>query len=315
MLCITEVENMIRLYAFLLIAVLTTVILLPDTPVVGETVNRKLNKLLREEMAPVADILPQERIYRRNDILYCSGDSFVATENNNAAVLMQSGSYREAIDVLEQALKKAPLFYPLLYNLGKSYAHLLDFRLAIHYLKKAQHIVPEYYLTYVEMGRTYETAGEVEEAIELYRNASHLDPNHLDIYVLLGNAYLSMNRRTQAQKYYNAVLDRDPYHSNGLLGKARLQFLDNKYYRAYQTLRIIDTERGEYDKAYHYYYAESAYNMQRYGEAYEQYEKLLEFQGDRFFLTTPIRVIEHKREMSRRFYEQEVLQRELQEGN
>lgn len=284
-----------------------------STLLFAESENSKLRKLLTDQSAPVSPSNPTERIYSRNGILFCSGDSYVATENNNAAVLMQTGNFEDAVPVLLSALDRAPLFYPLLYNLGKAYSHLLDYNRAFLYLKKAQNIVPEYFLTYVEIGKTYESYNKLEEAIEYYRKAAHIDPDYLDAYILLGNVYLKMDRQKLARRYYEAVLEKDPYYANALLGKARLQYLDKDYYRAYQTLKIINTEEREYDKAYHYYYAECAYKLQRYSEAFLQYEKLLEYKSDRFFLTTPIRLIEHKRELSKRFYEQEELQRQLQE--
>ncbi len=290
------------------------VLSLNPNQIICESENQKLYKLLTDNRAPSSPANPKEVIYSRNGILFCSGDSFVATENNNGAGLMQTGDYNDAVKVFKSALNKAPLFYPYLYNLGKCYSHLLDYNRAFLYLKKAQYIVPEYYLTYVEIGKTYESYNKLEEAIEYYRKAAHIDEDYLNAYILLGNVYLKMKRRTIARKYYEAVLEKDPYYANGLLGKARLQYMDKDYYRAYQTLRIIDTEKGEYDKAYHYYYAECAYNLQRYKLAFDQYEKLLEFKSDRFFLTTPIRLIEHKKELSKRFYEQEELQQQLQDN-
>jgi tetratricopeptide (TPR) repeat protein len=277
----------------------------------SQSENKQIYNLLTFK-APPSPYNPKYSIYRQDDILFCRGESELAQQNNKGAILMQTGNYEDAIKVLTAALKRSPLFYPLLYNLGKSHAHQLNYNLAFLYLKKAQNIVPEYFLTYAEIGKTYESDNQLEEALDFYRKAAHLDEDYLDALILLGNVYVKMNRITTAKKYYDAALEKNPYFANGLLGKARLQFMDKDYYRAYNTLRIIDTENSDYDKAYHFFYAECAYNLQKYSEAFEQYEKLLEFSSDRFFLTTPISLIEHKKELSSRFYEQELLQEQLQ---
>ncbi|MDA3899977.1 MAG: tetratricopeptide repeat protein [Spirochaetes bacterium] len=248
------------------------------------------------------------RIYRKNDILFCDGESPAALENNAGAVLMLQGDYKEAVVIFERGLKHAPTFFPFYYNLGKTYAHALNFKKAFLYLNKARYIVPEYFLTYLETGRTYESMNKISEAIEFYRKAAKLYPKHLETYIDLGNAYLKQNREKRAIHYYNYTLSVDPYYANGLLGKAKLEFSRGEFYKAYMTLRIIDTSKGDYDKAYHYYYAESCYKLKMYDIAYEQYEQLLRFKHDRFFIRTSISLIEHKMELSRRFTERKKME-------
>lgn len=250
-------------------------------------------------------------IYREGEILYCEGTLPAAEANNRAAKLMAQGNYREALPILKDAITHAPLFYPFHCNIGKCYMHLLDFTRAQHHLEKAKQIVPQYFLAWLISGQAYELQGDYNRAIDNFRKSANLDPDYLQSYIFLGDVFLRMGRRKTAEKYYDYTLEKDPYYTNGIIGRAKLLFNNKRYYKAYQTLRIINTEKYEYDKIYHYLYAECAYNLQNYSEAYEQYTKLLEFKADRFFITTGVDLIEHKRELARRFTDQEQIRKEF----
>ncbi len=269
---------------------------------------RLLQKLMRDMQIEYKEKHALKKIYRRNDILFCEGEDPAALENNSGAVLMLRGEYKEAAQIFENALKHAPLFFPYYYNLGKCYSHMLDYTKAFIYLNKARYMVPEYFLTYLETGRTYESMNKISEAIEFYRTAANIFPKHLETYIALGNAYLKQNREKRAIHYYEYTLSKNPYYANGLIGKAKIQFSRKEYYKAYMTLRIIDISDEDYDKAYHYLYAECCYKLQIYNTAYEQYNKLLEFKHDRFFIRTSIKLIEHKMELSRRLSESKKLE-------
>ena len=104
-------------------------------------------------------------------------------------------------------------------------------------------------------------------------------------------------------RYYDAVLNVDPRFPNALLGKGKVLFYREQYYKAYQMLLMVDT-RQAYDKSLHFYLAECAYKLQDYKSAYAQYSKLLEFKSDRFFITTSLKLIEHKQELAKRFTQQ-----------
>jgi len=255
----------------------------------------------------------QPKIYREGEVLFCEGTSPAAEANNRAAQLMQEGDYRGAVPILTEALKRAPLFYPYHCNIGKCYMHLLDFRRSQHHFTKAKQLVPEHFLSWLLSGQSYELEGDFNRAIDNFRMAARLDPDYLQSYIFLGDVFLKMGRLQTAEKYYAYTLRKDPYYTNGIIGKAKLLFNNKNYYKAYQTLKIINTEKAEYDKVYHYLFAECAYNLQNYEEAYDQYTKLLEFRADRFFITTGVDLIEHKRELARRFTDQERIRREFEQ--
>jgi tetratricopeptide (TPR) repeat protein len=264
-----------------------------------ETLDYFLNLVKRNEPVEV----PVSGISTRNEILFCDGESEAAAANNRAAEMMLKGDYEKARDDLLKSLPHAPLFLPFRYNLGVCYYHLNDRRRSRLHLNKAQQLVPEYYLTYIQLGYLEQLEGKDDAAIGYFRDGLRRNPKYLDALVLVGNIFFHRKQNEMASRYYEAVLNIDPTFANALLGRAKIFFEKNEIFKSYNTLEMISLS-GDYDKSFHYYYAETAYRLQNYQKAAEQYSKLLEFRADRFFVTTSIRLIEHKQELARRFVEQ-----------
>jgi tetratricopeptide (TPR) repeat protein len=264
-----------------------------------ETLDYFLNLVQRNE--PIET--PVSGISTKNEILFCDGESEAAAANNRAAEMMLKGDFEKARDDLLKSLPHAPLFLPFQYNLGVCYYHLNDRRRSRLHLNKAQLLVPEYYLTYIQLGYLEQLEGKDDAAIIHFRNALRKNPKHLDALVLVGNIFFQRKQIEMALRYYDSVLKIDPAFSNALLGRAKVLFEKNEIYKSYNTLEMISTA-GEYDKSLHYYYAETAYKLQNYQKAMEQYGKLMEFKSDRFFVTTSLRLIEHKQELAKRFVDQ-----------
>lgn len=245
-----------------------------------------------------------ERITRKGDQLFCSGESPAAVANNKAAALVREGKYDEAIQFLEECLKRAPLFFPFRFNLGVAYYHVRNFPKSFLNLKKCEYLVPEYYIVYVQLGYLNELMAQYDNALINYKTAMRLNPKDLDNMVMIGNLYYNRKQLERALDFYSAALRQNRQFPNALLGEAKIYFARKRYYQSYQTLKKIDVS-GEYDKAYHYYYAECAYKLTRYREAYQNYQEMLKYKNDKFFLHTSISLVEHKTDLAKRFAESE----------
>lgn len=243
------------------------------------------------------------QIYQQNEILFCTGDTNAAKANNEAAELMNKGDYEGAKERIEKDLSHAALFFPFRYNLGLCYYHLNDRSRARMHLTKASQIVPEYYLTYVQLGHLDSFEGKDDAAIGHYRQSLIRNNKYINSLVLIGDIFFQRRQVSAAVRYYDAVLDIEPRFPNALLGKGKVLFYREQFYKAYQMLLMVDT-RQVYDKSLHFYLAECAYKLQDYKAAYAQYTKLLEFKSDRFFITTSLKLIEHKQELAKRFTQQ-----------
>ena len=252
------------------------------------------------------NIEPEEigsyRIYSKGDILFCTGDDIAGSLNNRAAELMEEENFSEALTLIEEGLTHAPLFLPYLYNAGICALYLNQFNASLIYLSKAAQIVPEYWKTYIQLGYVYGRLNKESEALEQYRIGLKKNPRELNTYILMGDIYYERNQLRIARNYYESTIKLQYSFPNGLLGLAKIHFKNREYLKAIVLLKSMDIS-AEYDKSYHYYFAESAHKLGDYKTAAEQYEILLTFKNEKFFLTIPKLLIEHKLEMTKKFIE------------
>ena len=249
-----------------------------------------------------AEVIGRYSIYSKDDILFCTGDDPAGTENNRAAELMQIGEFTAASKIYEAALRRAPLFLPFRYNLGICYLYLNRLDEALLHFTKAKQIMPEYDKIFLQIGYIYDRKNDETRALDNFSRALKLNPNELNTYILIGDIYFTRNQTGLARKYYEKTLKINPIYPNGLLGLAKIHFKKEEYIKAIVLFKSIDTS-GDYDKSLHYYYAESSFRLGDYNKAAEEYEKLLSFKNDRFFLVNSVLLIKHKLDLSRRFIE------------
>ena len=272
----------------------------------ADTLSNEFNEYNEYNVFNKINIIPEEiggyQIYSKNDILFCTGDDIAGSVNNKAAELMEEGNFAEALTLLKDGLNNAPLFFPFLYNAGICTIYLNQLRVSIIYFTKATQIAPEYWKTYLQLGYIYGRLNKENEAIEQYRIGLKKNPREINTYILIGDIYYDRNQLRIAKRYYEAAIQLQHLFPNGLLGLAKIHFKNEEYIKALVLLKSIDTST-EYDKSYHYYFAESAYKTGDYKTAIEQYEILLQFKNEKFFLVYPIQLIKHKLELAKRFTE------------
>ncbi len=282
------------------ISMFTAAVFFTGLPAAAQEDFTQLHYLLYLANKSPDDAGPRDRIFFKNEIVYCTGTSTLAEVNNRAAAMMETGDYAGAVDLLEKALKNSALFFPFRYNLGVSHLHLRQLEKSLLNFKKAQAVVPEYAGTYLQMGSIYQQWYRDNEAIDSYRQALKWNKNELNTYVLIGDLFFNRNQLQMAKKYYDQCLRINHRFNNAVLGKAKIYFKEENFYKALVTLKAIDT-RKEYDKTYHYYYAETSFKLQDYKTASQHYTILLENKTDKFFLTHSVTLIEHKLGLSNRF--------------
>lgn len=241
-----------------------------------------------------------ESIYSRGEVLLCTGETPAALANNRAADLMIKGDYTGAEKILYKALKKAPLFFPFRYNIGICYLYLNKLDYALIHLQKAGQIIPEYYKVNLQIGYIYNRKNRESLALDNFRAAQRKNPRDLNILTIIGDLYFERNQLSAAQNYYKSVLSIDKTFPNGLLGMAKIHFINEEYIKAIVLFRSID-RTADYDKSLHYYYAESAFKTQDYATAVVQYEELLKHKQNRFFLTNSVLLINHKLNLAKQF--------------
>ncbi len=240
------------------------------------------------------------QIYSKNDILFCTGDDPAGRANNKAAELMTTGNFSEALAILEEALTQAPIFFPFRYNAGICTLYMNRLQTALIHFRKAAQLVPEYSKIYLQTGYIYGRLNRESEALEQFRIGLKKNPRELNTYILIGDIYFNRNQLRTAKKYYETTITLQNSFPNGLLGLAKIHFKNEEYVKAMVLLKSIDTT-ADYDKSYHYYFAESSFKTGDYKTAVEQYETLLKYKNDKFFLVNSMFLITHKLELSKRF--------------
>ena len=292
----------IKCHKFLYLIIITILILvIPHGISANDEIENIPYLLWLSEKAPPENE-PREKMYSKNGIIYCTGDNEISQTNNKAAELMEQGDYNSAINLLKEGLKKVPLFFAFRYNIGTCYVYTDKLTQALMNFEKAQNLLPEYHKTYIQIGYIYERRHKTDTSLSYYKKALKKNKRAYDVYVLIGDIYLGRNQLEMADKYYKTALDIEPKSTNALLGKSKILFSRKKYFKAMTIIKYITPEKG-YDKSLHYVYAECAYKLQDYKTAYEQYNTLLKFRNDKFFLTNSISLIKHKLDLCRRFIE------------
>ena len=247
------------------------------------------------------ETLPREKIIAKGDLLTCTGNLPASNACNKSVELIENGKIDDAIILLEEALKHAPLFVPFRYNLAVAYSYKLQFLRAHINIDKAIMQFPEYYLFYLTKGSFFEMSDDEDNALVYYKKAYKLNRYSLRSLIIIGDLYFSRNQHSMARQYYDAVLKQDVRHGGALLGIAKIEFSLKKIYLAYMTLKKIDLKKEDYDKSYYYYYAECAYKLKRFKEAHESYVELLKYRNDKFFIKMSLDLIEHKADLSKQF--------------
>ena len=281
---------------FILIILLLSAISI--TPLYSQEEDRLLELIYRTYQKPPEEPA-LERIYLKDGVLFCTGSGRVALENNKAADQILSGNFDAAVESLEKLKAVDALFLPYMYNLGVAYIYKDDLKQAQIFFKKSSELVPEYSQPFIQLGYIYQRWDKDSDALDYFRTAMKKNPKDLNTLILMGDIYFRRNQHEAAKKYYDAALVLNYKFPNGLLGLAKINFIRNKYIQAQFQLKSINIS-GEYDKAYHYYTAETAFKLKDYETAAVQYEKLLSFKYDRFFLTISTNLIKHKLDLSRK---------------
>jgi len=243
---------------------------------------------------------PSEMIYFQNEFAYCTGDSKIAKKNNEAVKFMEDGKFLEATLLLEKLLRVDGLFFPVRYNLGISYLYLKNNQKSYNNLIRARGVLPELSRTYMHLGFLHERMKKNMIAIDYYRMAYRRDSKNLNALIRVGDIFFEKGQNNKALKYYNLSLKKNSHFANGLLGIAKILFKQEKFYKARVMLKKVDISKN-YDKSYHYYYAECSYKLRDYKNAAENYKQLLLYPNDRFFISTSPAIIKHKVQMSNKF--------------
>nr|WP_243394691.1 hypothetical protein [Leptospira adleri] len=251
-------------------------------------------------------------IFEGKEILNCG------LFNNEAVLLLEKGKIEErtkAISMLEEGVRFDPKFFPFRYNLGRAFHLEKKYQKAIIQFEYASSEIPEYYRTYIHLGTLYETVREPINATILWRKAVSLNPFHTEALLLLADHYIRTDLKNRALLYIKEAARIDEQSPDARMGKARIELLSSKdlyAYRIFKNTELVDDlgRKKQYNKKFHFFFAETASKVGDYVTAADQYEQLLKFPNDPFFSEFSYKVIERRKDLAKRFAEIKSLEEE-----
>ncbi len=134
-------------------------------------------------------------------------------------VYMRDSEYRKAIRELKQAQEGRPEFIPILRTLGEAYQMSGQDKEALVVLQKALKLDEEDKATQYLLGISYENMGEYPEAIRLFERLVALGPVKDEVYYHLGISYGRQKNLALAHYYFGLYFNR-----LGQTQKARFHF-------------------------------------------------------------------------------------------
>ncbi|MDP1682140.1 MAG: tetratricopeptide repeat protein [Burkholderiales bacterium] len=127
----------------------------------------------------------------------------------------QRGQHQEAIDLINQALKKNNRDIHFYIHLGQAYRQAKRLEESVQAFKKALKLQPQNAEAHHEFGLALADSGKHEEALAEYERAMKLDPHNPFAPLNAGNSCHLLGDFERALPYYRQVLERAPQFAEG----------------------------------------------------------------------------------------------------
>ncbi len=216
----------------------------------------------------------------------------------------------EAFEKMKTGLKVDPQFFPYLYNSGRILLLLNLPEQALHYLLLARARLSEFSSVHLFIGAAHARLGDAISAQQSYRIAYRRNPFDPAALVALGDFFLETGAFPQSRDIYERVLKQFPENASAKIGLGRLYAKKAEYVRSRTFFESVPTEnqdgseRSDYDRALHFYYAEVCLQLKDYREAVKQFDRLLAHPDDPFFLDNSFSLLKKRRDIARKLAEE-----------
>ena len=156
--------------------------------------------------------------------------------NRLASLYMQTGSYKQAAESLQQSLAEDPRQLPVYSALGEAFLAMSQLDSSIFYVEQASILAPSSTKVHSTLGYLYMQAGQSERARERLDRALALDAKNAEAYRLYGYYYAEKDSVDQAIEQYQKLAELSP---------------DNV--EAYNNIAFLLAGTGRYAEALEYY--------------------------------------------------------------
>lgn len=132
---------------------------------------------------------------------------------NTACSLIESGDFKQAIEILETIIKEDGQHYPALNKLGVAFACQRNHEAAKEYFNKALEVNPGYAPALVNLGNLHMEAGDYMQAIDIYMRAIDGDPEYCYSYY---NLAIACRRQGDFSKYIKYIKEYKRFYTKDL---------------------------------------------------------------------------------------------------
>ncbi|MGK7919920.1 MAG: tetratricopeptide repeat protein, partial [Trichodesmium sp.] len=128
-----------------------------------------------------------------------------------ASILVESGRYKEAIEIIEQAIDLKPDDASLYNNLGQAFFHLGKMEKAIVNYQHALTLNPQLIVASYNLGKAYQQQNLHLEAIVHFQEVIKQQPENLSAYSECGFSYLELGDLAAAIPYLQKVVENSDF--------------------------------------------------------------------------------------------------------
>lgn len=177
----------------------------------------RANELRKEDLKidlKIASLLNKDRrdeeaIEILQDVLKKKPEYYEAT-NLLGEILYTNERYKEAINVYMNALRYNPGNYDLYYNLGMVYTMNNDFQRAKEFYQKAAEINSMLYNAKLSIGQIALIAGDLDEAENYFKESLKGEDVEAGSYYYLSQVAMLKGEKEKATNYMNIAVELDP---------------------------------------------------------------------------------------------------------
>src|SRR6056297_3864197 len=195
-----------------------------------------------------------------------------------ADTLSRTGELEEALQLADEVLNQKPGDARALIVKGNVNFYKRNYDKALEFFEQARENNESNYLI-SRIIRTYIRLKEYENALNICQKKLDEEPDNTSFQKLMGSIYEKMGETEMAAQYYDQYLDENPEDEFAYKEKLKLKMKDKEPAQAVKELKTMLKVGSRSGNVFlHHLLAEKLEKLDRYEEAFAQYEKSLEIE-------------------------------------
>ena len=195
-----------------------------------------------------------------------------------ADTLSRTGELEEALQLSDEVLNQKPGDSRALTVKGNVYFNKRDYDKALEFFEQARVNNDSNYLI-SRLIRTHIKLEEYDEALNICQKKLDEEPDNTSFQKLMGSIYEKKGETEMAAQYYDKYLDKNPDDEFAYKEKLKLKMKDKDPKKAVKELKTLLKVGSRSDNVFlHHLLAEKLEKLDRYEEAFQEYEKSLEIE-------------------------------------